>query len=92
MQCSVSCKELIWRWRYIVSIYIALCTQEFFRLGILAWLEFVYGVFITIWIVAWGVTTVLAGAVVGNLPSLVIVGVTGFGVLSVIETMVKLIT
>ena len=92
MQCSVSCKELLWRSRYVVSIYTALCTQEFFRLGILAWLEFVYGVFITIWIVVWSIATVILGVIVENLPSLVIIGVTGFGVLNVIEIIVKLIT
>ena len=89
MQCSVSCKELVWRSRYVVSIYTALCTQEFFRLGTLAWLDFVCGVCLTIWIVVWSIATVILGVIVENLPSLVIIGVTGFGVLSVIEIIAR---
>jgi hypothetical protein len=37
----------------------------------------------------WSIATVILGVIVENLPSLVIIGVTGFGVLSVIEIIAR---
>jgi len=78
-------REMVWRYRYVVAVYAALCTQSFFRLGILAWLEFVYGVVSTFCWVGQIVGVTLVMAVLENLDQLVVMGATGYGVLYMIN-------
>ena len=73
MRCSVTCSEVVWRFRHAIAALLALCTQEFFRLGLLAYLEGVCNVLRVLgWVGAlcvtkcwWSVTvTVVTGVVV----------------------------
>lgn len=85
VMCSVTFREVMWRYRYAVAVYAALCTQSFFRLGILAWFEFVYGVVSTFCWVGQMVGTTLVMAMLENLDELVVMGATGYGVLYTIN-------
>jgi hypothetical protein len=86
MRCSVSFSEIVRTYRYAIAAFLALCTQEFFRLGVMAYLEGVYNVlFVVAWVVGMGVT-VVTELIVVNLSAIVMMGVTGAVVLRIIES------
>ena len=75
----------VWRFRHAIAVFLALCTQEFFRLGVLAYLEGVYNVLtVIIWVCGMFIT-VMTELVVVNLWAAVTMGVTGTIVLKLIE-------
>ena len=87
MRCSVSFSEVVWVYRYVIATFFALCTLEFFRLGVMAYLEGVYNtLFAVVWVCGMFITMVTE-LIMANLATIVTMGATGVTVLKIIESL-----
>lgn len=77
--------QLVFHCRYLIATFVALCTQDFFRLGVLAWLE---GVYRTVSTLLWVIAIILKTLVLvqlENLTSIFTIGITGYIVVRLIS-------
>jgi len=77
--------QLVFHCRYFIAAFVALCTQDFFRLGVLAWLEGVYRTISTfLWVIAIIFKTLIL-VQLENLTSMLTMGITGYIVIRLIS-------